>query len=241
MAKMAQALKKGLDAVEVQAFARRSLTIEEKKYIKRENWACFYRRSALKIYQQIQGRETMELNSFVKRLKAMEAVASAESLAEMVTFAADQASQNNFNPLDALYSASLRAGLRGRLGLLLASANVWHYAKAEQLAEENHREWRGIAITHVVRAKRTAKDHETNAPLTVAQTKEALRLCFVGITKETLLKALAKAEAEAEAAKAEAKAKATAEAKTKEYWKKKAEKLAAAAAKAGFNIQFQIG
>ena len=183
----------------------------------------------------------MEMDSFINRVKAMEAAAAIENLAEMLTFAAEQAANNNYNPLDALYSASLRAGLRGRLGLLLASAKIWHYAKAEALDKENCREWRGISITHIIRPKRTAKDHETQAPLNVAQTKEALRLCFLGITKETITAAAA-AESEALAkAKAENKAKAEEAAKTAAFWKQKAERLAAAAAKRGITIRFEIG
>ena len=183
----------------------------------------------------------MEINGFVSRIKAMEAAASIENLAEMLEFAAEQAANNNYDPMDALYSASLRAGLRGRLGLLLASAGVWHYAKAEALGRESQREGRGISISHVVRPKRTAKDHETGAPLTVAQTKESLRLCLLGITKETVT-AAAEAEAlAAEKAKAENKAKAEEAAKSAAFWKAKAERLAAAAAKRGITLRFQIG
>lgn len=171
----------------------------------------------------------------------METAASLEGLAELLAFAAEQAANNNFNPLDALYSASLRAGLRGRIGLLLASAKIWHYAKAEALDEENCREWRGISITHIIRPKRTTKDHETEAPLTTAQTKEALRLCFLGITKETITAAAAAEEEALAKAKAENKAKAEEAAKTAAYWKTKAERLAAAAAKRGITIRFEIG
>lgn len=181
----------------------------------------------------------MNNNKFISTLKAINAAKAVDGLAELITFAAEKWCDGTNDAMDALMSTVIKAGWRGEFGAVLRQLKITDYARLTTLSEPV--EYKGLKITHRLKPKGKAKDHENGAELTGDKVKDALRFQMqLASDIETVADAIEITRLEKEVEKAKKKEEAKAKKETSEYWQDRIAKLVAEAGKHGFQIDAKL-
>ena len=181
----------------------------------------------------------MTMEQFVNTLNGIQSAMTVDGMAELISFAANKWCEGTTDAMDALVSTAIVAGWRADFGAVLRELKIMEYGRIK--AAEAPTEYKGVKITHRLKAKGKATDHQTGAELTDKEVKEALRFQMeLASDLETVEEAIQIVRIAKEVEK-DKKRKETQERKqTAEYWNDRIGRLIAEAAKHGFEVDAKL-
>ncbi len=181
----------------------------------------------------------MTMEQFVNNLKAIQSATGVEGMAELISFAAGKYCEGTTDAMDALISTAMLAGWRADFGAVLRELKIMEYGRIK--VAEAPTEYKGVKITHRLKAKGKATDHQTGADLTGKDVKEALRFQMeLAADVETVEEVIQIVRIAKEVDKQKKREEVKAKKETAEYWQDRIVKLVAEAGKHGFQIDAKL-